>query len=192
MRGSAWLVLGLIVVSAMATTGMAMRPLAIEAMTSLDAPAGPVCRGQTGADGSRTVAGVATYYADDFHGLPMADGRMFDMHDPAITASNRWPLGTRLRVRRVSGGPWDAALTPAERSAFYDRSIIVTVQDRGAFDHELDQSLAAFSALGRPAEGRINVSIEPLDTSARETRPYARSGPLTLSISMCGSDRPRI
>ncbi|HLZ70945.1 MAG TPA: septal ring lytic transglycosylase RlpA family protein [Dehalococcoidia bacterium] len=107
--------------------------------------------------------GVATYYGADFQGQPMAAGPLFDMRDPTVTASNSWPLGTRLRITRIPGGPWDSLLTPAERDAFFHRSIVVTVMDRGAFTHALDLSMGAFAELGNPAEGVIHVLIEPVD-----------------------------
>jgi len=107
--------------------------------------------------------GVATYYGADFQGLPMAAGPLFDMRDPTVTASNSWPLGTRLRITRIAGGPWDSLLTPVERDAYFRRSIVVTVMDRGAFTHALDLSWGAFAELGNPAEGVIRVLIEPVD-----------------------------
>lgn len=107
--------------------------------------------------------GVATYYGADFQGQPMAAGPVFDMRDPTVTASNSWPLGTRLRVTRIPGSPWDSLLTPAERQVYFGRSIVVTVMDRGAFTHALDLSWGAFAELGDPAEGVIHVLIEPVD-----------------------------
>lgn len=108
------------------------------------------------------ILGEATFYAEDFHGQTMADGRRFDMHDPTITASNRWPLGTILRVRRLAGCPWDATLSTAELDHYRAQVITVTVSDRGDFTHELDLSRAAFARLGRLDEGRLLVSIEVL------------------------------
>ncbi len=107
--------------------------------------------------------GVATYYGADFQGQPMAAGPAFDMRDPTVTASNSWPLGTRLRITRIPGGPWDALLTVAQRQYYFGHSIVVTVMDRGAFTHALDLSWGAFAQLGNPAEGVIRVLIEPVD-----------------------------
>jgi rare lipoprotein A len=107
--------------------------------------------------------GVATYYGADFQGQPMAAGPAFDMRDPTVTASNSWPLGTRLRITRIPGGPWDGLLTPAQRQYYFGHSIVVTVMDRGAFTHALDLSWGAFAELGNPAEGVIRVLIEPVD-----------------------------
>ena len=108
------------------------------------------------------VIGTATFYGEDFEGQLMASGVPFDPTDVRIVAANHWPLGTRLRLQRVPGGPWDATLTAEERAQYFTRVVEVTVQDRGAFTHELDLSAGAFQLLGRPAEGRIRVAIEVL------------------------------
>lgn len=108
------------------------------------------------------VVGTATFYGSAFHGQVMANGRVFDMYNPFIAASNRWPLGTVLRVRRLPGCPWDSTLTDDELSLYRAQAITVVVSDRGAFTHELDLSYAAFARLGRPDEGRLLVSIEVL------------------------------
>jgi rare lipoprotein A len=112
---------------------------------------------------AQPIAGSATFYADAYHGQTMANGARFDMQDASVAASNRWPLGTRLRLTRVAGGPWDDSLTQAERERYFGRSLEVTVQDRGAFNHELDLSLGAFRVLGRPDEGVIRIAIEPVN-----------------------------
>ncbi len=115
---------------------------------------------------SSLIAGTATFYAEDFQGRIMAGGQAFDLNDPSIAAANQWPLGTRLRLRRAPGGPWDSTLTPAERDLYFSRSTIVTVQDHGDFAHALDLSRAAFTQLGRPEEGVIRLLIEPLGDGA--------------------------
>ena len=131
----------------------------------MEAPMRSARSTDTGQVGS--VTGAATFYAEDFHGLPMANGAPFDMDDVTITAANAWPLGTQLRVRRVLGGPWDARLSPEERAVYFGRSVVVTVTDRGAFRHPLDLSRAAFAQLGRPEEGVIQVQVEPITLAAR-------------------------
>jgi hypothetical protein len=107
------------------------------------------------------VLGDATFYAGAFDGKAMANGATFNMDDPSITAANRWPLGTRLCVRRVAGGPWDASLTPSQRASYFSRTIEVTVEDRGAFTHALDLSRGAFAELGRLDEGVVRVAVAP-------------------------------
>lgn len=127
------------------------RSTAMRSPSALSAPA------------ARAVVGTATYYAEDYEGLPMASGDSFDPADATVAAANGWPLGTRLRVRRAPGSPWDETLSPAERDAYYGRSIVVTVLDRGAFSNEVDLSRAAFERLGRRDEGVIRVVIETLE-----------------------------
>ncbi len=90
------------------------------------------------------VVGLATWYGglDGFGPEDtMADGSQFNPADPAIAASNRWPLGTWLRV------------------CLGDRCIEVQVRDRGAFSHALDLSHAAFSQLAPTTAGVIRVTI---------------------------------
>lgn len=99
--------------------------------------------------GDRSQAGRATYYADDFQGMPMANGDPFDMWDPTLAASNSYPLGTRLKVTRVATG----------------KSIVVKVTDRGGFKPPIlvDLSYAAFTSLADEEDGVIRVIVEPLD-----------------------------
>lgn len=85
--------------------------------------------------------GRATYYAHDFHGLPMANGKPYNMY-ANTAASNKYPLGTRLKVTSRGG-----------------RSVDVVVTDRGAFTHALDLSYGAFGQLGNHSEGVLQVVI---------------------------------
>lgn len=167
MRTTAPFVLALVSAAGLfGTTGRAA-PAASPAFTARAgaAPAdkaGPRAATDTRCD-AVPVTGMATYFADAYHGHTMASGRPFNMDDPGVTAANRWPLGTRLSVRRIPGGPWDHTLSPDEHDALFDRTVIVTVQDRGRFDHALDLSRGAFVLLGLPREGVIRVQIQPLD-----------------------------
>lgn len=122
------------------------------------------------ADPRPPLTGIATFYGDAYQGLAMAGGQAFDAQNPTIAAANHWPLGTRLRVRRAPGSPWEATLSHEERETYFSREIIVTVADRGGFAHELDLSRAAFALLGRPDEGVINVVIEPLTDAPAAAR----------------------
>jgi rare lipoprotein A (peptidoglycan hydrolase) len=113
------------------------------------------------------ITGLATFYAAAFEGRIMADGHPFEMDDPTITAANAWPLGTRLLIRRAPGSPWDATLTPEERKRYFGATIVVTVRDRGRFNHALDLSRAAFAQLGRPDEGVIRLYIQPIGSTTK-------------------------
>lgn len=160
MRATGPLVLILVTVAALAATG---RPTAHTTPSAV--PSAHVAGASPGhsTDDGGPVTGPATFYADDFHGLPMANGAIYDMDDATTAASNSWPLGTRLRVRRVAGGPWDSSLTAAERATFFARSLEITVTDRGDFTHPLDLSRGAFARLGRLDEGVIQVRVERID-----------------------------
>lgn len=94
------------------------------------------------------MTGVGTWYGGEFQGRRMANGRPYNMHDPRLAASNTYPLGTMLRVTRLTTG----------------QSIIVQVSDRGAFRYPnvIDLSYAAFAQLGDPAIGVMGVRVEPL------------------------------
>jgi|GEM_PF-2842214 len=93
-----------------------------------------------------SVSGVATWYGADFQGRLMADGEVYNMYDPLFAASNIYPLGSYVRVTRVTTG----------------QSIVVKVTDHGAFRYPnvLDMSYAAFSQLADPSSGVIGVRVE--------------------------------
>jgi rare lipoprotein A (peptidoglycan hydrolase) len=91
-----------------------------------------------------TMGTTATYYDPSLHGSVMANGQVYDRWDPAIAASNWYPIGTLLRVtHQVSG-----------------RHIYVRVSDRGTDSLTLDLSEAAFGRLGGTRSGRIPVWVE--------------------------------
>jgi hypothetical protein len=98
-------------------------------------------------DSLATYSGTATWYGAGFQGSPMADGFRYNMYDPTTTAANVYPLGSWLRVTRLSTG----------------RSIVVQVRDRGDFRYPdiVDLSYAAFSELADPSAGVIRVQVEP-------------------------------
>lgn len=89
----------------------------------------------------------SSWYGDECAGKPMANGKPFD---PAAMTCASWdyPLGTKLRVTHN------------------DKSIIVTVTDRGpakrlyAKGRKLDLSREAFRRLAPLRLGLIEVSVE--------------------------------
>jgi len=48
--------------------------------------------------------GIATWYGQPYQGRRMANGQVYDMNDPTTTASNRFPLGTWVRVTNPANG----------------------------------------------------------------------------------------
>lgn len=87
--------------------------------------------------------GKASFYAEAHHGKRMANGRPFNMH--AMTAaSNTLPLGSKARVSHGN------------------RSVIVTITDRGGFTRLgriIDMSKASFAKLADTDKGIIRVCV---------------------------------
>ena len=91
------------------------------------------------------VDGVASYYADQFHGRTTANGEVFDMY--ALTCAHpSLPFGTMLKITNLGN----------------DKSVIVRVNDRGPYvdARELDLSLQAATNIGMISEGISPVKIE--------------------------------
>jgi rare lipoprotein A len=89
--------------------------------------------------------GIASYYAEHFHGRRTASGARYDPR--ALTCAHPTaPFGTRLRVTELESG----------------RSVVVTVNDRGPFaeGRVVDLSFAAARALGMIERGLARVRIE--------------------------------
>ena len=95
-------------------------------------------------------AGRASYYADAFHGRKTATGEVFDMNQISA-ASNKFPLGTWLAVRRPENG----------------QCITLRVNDRMAARtgnmRIMDLSRAAAERLGMIAAGisRVEAKLMP-------------------------------
>ena len=92
-----------------------------------------------------TLEGVASFYADDFHGKQAANGERFDMN--ALTAAHRtFPFGTLVRVTNLANG----------------KIIVVRVNDRGPFKEGrlIDLSLKAARDLDMISSGTSKVRLE--------------------------------
>jgi rare lipoprotein A len=95
-----------------------------------------------------TLEGVASYYADEFHGKQTSNGETYDMN--SLTAAHRtFPFGTKVRITNLENG----------------KTVVVRVNDRGPF-HEgriIDLSLAAAKVLDLVKTGTARVKIEVLE-----------------------------
>jgi len=94
---------------------------------------------------ARGEVGLASFYADRFHGRRTASGELHDRN--AFTCAHRTaPFGARLRVTDLETG----------------RSVVVRVNDRGPFvkGRVVDLSLAAARALGMVERGLARVRVE--------------------------------
>lgn len=97
---------------------------------------------------ARTQLGVASVYANRLQGHRTASGERYDRR--RLTAAHRaLPFGTRLRVTNLRN----------------DRSVIVTVNDRGPFRRGriVDLSKRAAREIDLGAEGLAQVRLDVLD-----------------------------
>lgn len=98
--------------------------------------------------------GWASYYGDQFVGRRTASGEIYE-HDKLTCAHPSLPFGTRLKVTNTHN----------------NKSIIVTVNDRGPFHggRVIDLSKFAAEQLGFIAKGKALVEVDILDEIAPET-----------------------
>lgn len=93
------------------------------------------------------LTGIASYYAEEFHGRPTASGEVYDMH--ALTAAHRTlPFHTLLKVTNLDNG----------------MTTVVRVNDRGPFkdNRVIDLSLEAAKKVGLIPNGTGPVELEIL------------------------------
>jgi rare lipoprotein A len=130
-------------------------------------------------DPAYSRVGVASWYGAAFHGLPTANGEVFDKEQ--ITAAHpTLPLPSLVRVTNLENG----------------RTIDVRVNDRGPFigDRVIDLSQAAARQLGYESQGLARVKVEflalaedargtpPAPTVARAPRPTTPAPPAQIAI----------
>ncbi len=95
-----------------------------------------------------TLEGVASYYADDYHGKQTSNGEVYNMND--LTAAHRtFPFGTKVRVTNLDN----------------KKEVVVRVNDRGPFKEGriIDLSLAAAKELDLIKMGTAKVKLEVLE-----------------------------
>ncbi len=97
---------------------------------------------------SKTLIGLASYYAEDFHGKLTANGEVYDMY--GLTAAHKTlPLNTIIRVTNLEN----------------DKSLILRINDRGPYvkGRILDCSYGAAVKLGFVGMGTTKVKIEVIE-----------------------------
>ena len=95
-----------------------------------------------------TLEGIASYYADDFHGKQTSNGEVFDMN--ALTAAHRtFPFGTKVRVTNLEN----------------NKIVVVRINDRGPFKEGrmMDLSMGAAKELDLIRTGTARVRLEVLE-----------------------------
>ncbi len=93
---------------------------------------------------SEAITGIASFYADKFHGRKTASGDIFDQKQ--FTAAHRtYPFGAIIKVTHLGNG----------------RSVQVRINDRGPFvkGRIIDLSLAAAKALDMVKAGKAEVEL---------------------------------
>ena len=130
-------------------------------------------------DPNYSKVGTASWYGSDFHGLPTANGEVFDKE--LITAAHpTLPLPSIVRVTNLENG----------------RSVDVRVNDRGPFigDRLIDLSEAAARKLGYENQGLARVQVQflaladdasgkpPMPTVARAVPPVAPAPAPRLTV----------
>ena len=95
-----------------------------------------------------TLEGIASYYAQDFHGKQTSNGEIFDMN--ALTAAHRtFPFGTKVRVTNLEN----------------NKTVVVRVNDRGPFKEGrmMDLSMGAAKEIDLIRTGTARVRLEVLE-----------------------------
>jgi rare lipoprotein A len=99
---------------------------------------------------TQITVGIASWYHDKFHGRKTASGDIFSQQKMTC-ASNKYPLGTWLRITNMKNG----------------RTIVVRVNDRMSprVKRTVDLSKIAAQKIGIEKSGLGKVSIEDLGTT---------------------------
>lgn len=99
------------------------------------------------------IFGKAMWYGKAFHGKKMANGKKFDMYNPALVAHRTLPLGTEIKVINMKTGA----------------SIDAVVSDRGPYSKnkktkkylaEIDLSYAGAKILSIDKVGIADIKIK--------------------------------
>jgi rare lipoprotein A len=101
------------------------------------------------------LEGIASYYADDFHGRRTSNGETYDMH--ALTAAHRTlPFQTLVRVTNTDNG----------------RKVNLRINDRGPFKDNriIDVSYKAALELGMISNGTAPVVVEIIEHGPTPTK----------------------
>ncbi len=113
-------------------------------------------RVETGGSYSAREEGLASYYADEFHGRKTSNGEIFDMNK--LTAAHKsLPFNSVVKVTNLDNG----------------MSVIVRVNDRGPFveGRIIDLSLAGAKTIGMIGTGTARVSLEVIEFGPDSTKP---------------------
>lgn len=98
---------------------------------------------------SQQTNGVASYYADKYHGRKTTSGEIYNKEGFTCAADQKYKFGTMLKVTNITN----------------QKSVIVKVTDRGTaiIGNRLDLSKEAFKTIASLEKGIAKILIEILD-----------------------------
>jgi rare lipoprotein A len=114
-----------------------------KARVSLPIP--PVSSVSTSSTGAGELEGLASYYAEPYHGRRTASGEIFDTYNAMTAAHRTLPFDTLVRVTNKNNG----------------QRVDVRINDRGPFieGRVIDLSLAAARVIGMERAGLAPVTL---------------------------------
>lgn len=116
-------------------------------------------KGRADLDVGMKERGIASWYGEDFHGWPTANGEIYDMY--AMTGAHRTlPLGTVVRVTNVVNGT----------------QVQIRINDRGPYKKGriLDLSYQAAEELNMVSQGVSAVYLEVIGHHDPDSSAYSR------------------
>jgi rare lipoprotein A len=114
--------------------------------------------------------GMASYYAEPYHGRPTANGEIFDTYNAMTAAHRTLPFNTLVRVTNKTNG----------------QTVDVRINDRGPFvdGRVIDLSLAAARKIDMVRAGVVPVRIHVMKTGDSSTVPTPGvAGSYTVQIA---------
>ena len=118
-----------------------------------------ICSIRIDAQSQDSVVGIASYYANRFHGRKTASGEIYDKNGYTC-AHLKYKLGTLLKVKHLDSG----------------KEVIVKVTDRGPYSKKftIDLSYAAAKDLGIIRAGHARVAIIPYNEKMEHPKQEAK------------------
>jgi rare lipoprotein A len=131
------------------------------------APPGPAISSSRNAETSELV-GIASFYAEPYHGRKTANGETFDTYEHMTAAHKTLPFNTVVKVMNQANG----------------RDVEVRINDRGPFidGRIIDLSLKAAREIDMVRAGVVPVKLEILKEGTPGTR--VSSAPAIYSIQV--------
>jgi rare lipoprotein A len=117
----------------------------------------PVVPGRPVSVSSSDLEGIASYYAEPYHGRRTANGEVFDTYQAMTAAHRTLPFNTMVRVTNNTNG----------------REVDVRINDRGPFidGRVIDLSLRAAREIDLVRPGIAPVTLKILEVKAVEKPP---------------------